>query len=124
LRAVGGLPAGVHPAAGVRMARDEPALHFLYTQINALNPARSLSALGTLLSAAGAPTAADAAGLGIPVLFIAGEEDVVIPPRMLSIAGACFPNARLELVPAAGHSVYFERPAVFNEIVEGFLSRR
>ncbi len=124
LQAVGGLPAGVHPAAGVRMARDAPALHFLYTQINGLNPARSLSALGTLLGAAGAPTAADAARLGIPVLFIAGEEDVVIPPRMLSIAGAYFPNTRLELVPAAGHSVYFERPAIFNEIVERFLNGR
>jgi 3-oxoadipate enol-lactonase len=64
------------------------------------------------------------ATLDIPVLFVAGEEDVVIPPRMLSIAAACFPNARLELVPAAGHSVYFERPAIFNEIVERFLSRR
>ena len=123
LQAVGGLPAGVHPAAGVRMAREEPALHFLYTQIAGLNPARSLSTLGTLLSAAGAPTATDVATLDIPVLFVAGEEDVVIPPRMLSIAAACFPNARLELVPAAGHSVYFERPAIFNEIVERFLSR-
>jgi 3-oxoadipate enol-lactonase len=124
LQAVGGLPAGVHPAAGVRMARGEPALHFLYTQIAALNPARSLGALGTLLSAAGAPTAADAARLAIPVLFITGEEDVVIPPRLLSIAAACFPNARLERVPAAGHSVYFERPVIFNEIVERFLNQR
>lgn len=121
LQAAGELPAGVHPAAGVRMAREQPALHFLYAQINALNPARSLSALGALLSAAGAPTAADVSALDVPVLFIAGEEDVVIPPRMLAIAAGCFRKARLESVPAAGHSVYFERPMVFNEIVERFL---
>lgn len=124
LQAVSGLPAGVHPAAGVRMAREEPARHFLYTQIAGLNPTRSLSTLGTLLGAAGAPTRADTAALDIPVLFIAGEEDVLIPPRMLSLAAACFPNARLELVPAAGHSVYFERPALFNEVVERFLNQR
>ena len=121
LQAAGELPAGVHPAAGVRMKREQPALHFLYEQINALNPARSLSALGALLNAAGAPTAADVGALDVPVLFIAGEEDVVIPPRMLAIAAGCFRNARLESVPAAGHSVYFERPAVFNAIVERFL---
>ena len=37
-------------------------------------------------------------------------------------AAACFPNARLERVPAAGHSVYFERPARFNELVAAFLA--
>ena len=121
LRAAGDLPAGVHPAAGVRMAREQPALHFLYAQINGLNPARSLSTLGALLSAAGAPTVTDVGALEVPVLFIAGEEDVVIPPRMLAIASGCFRNARLESVPAAGHSVYFERPSVFNEIVERFV---
>jgi 3-oxoadipate enol-lactonase len=122
LQAAAGLPAGVHPAGGTRMAQEQPALHFLYTQINALNPARSLNALGTLLSAAGAPTAADVHALDVPVLFIAGEEDIVIPPRMLEIAAGYFRHARLQPVPAAGHSVYFERPTVFNEIVERFLT--
>jgi len=121
LQAVGELPAGVHPAAGVRMRREQPALHFLYEQINALNPTRSLSTLGALLNAAGAPTVTDVGALDVPVLFIAGEEDVVIPPRMLAIAAGCFRNARVESVPVAGHSVYFERPAVFNAIVERFL---
>ena len=121
LQAAAGPPAGVHPAAGARMAQEQPALHFLYTQINSLNPARSLGALGTLLSAAGAPAAADLRALNIPVLFITGEEDIVIPPRVLEIAAACLPNARVESVPATGHSVYFERPTTFNAIVERFL---
>ena len=121
LQAASALPAGVHPAAGTRMAQEQPALHFLYTQLNALNPARSLNALGTLLRGAGAPTATDVHALDIPVLFIVGAEDIVIPPRVLEIAAACFRDARLESVPAAGHSVYFERPQVFNAIVERFL---
>jgi 3-oxoadipate enol-lactonase len=122
LQAMGGLPAGVHPAAGVRMAEEQPALHFLYAQITNLNPARSLTALGSLLSAAGAPTAAEVGALDVPVLFIAGAEDVVIPPRMLAIAAGYFRQARLEMVPAAGHSVYFERAATFNDLVGGFLA--
>ncbi len=121
LPAASGLPAGVHPAAGTRMAQEQPALHFLYNQINALNPARSLSALGTLLNAAGAPRSHDVGALDVPVLFLAGTEDIVIPPRILDIAVRWFRNARLEMVPAAGHSVYFERPEQFNAIVERFL---
>ena len=32
------------------------------------------------------------------------------------------PGARLARVSPAGHSVYFERPAAFNAIVDDFLS--
>lgn len=119
--AVGQLPAGVHPAAGARMAREQPGLHFLYTQINDLNPTRTLSELGTLLAGAGSPAPADVAAVAMPVLFITGDEDIVIAPRVCEIAARYFRNARVEHVPAAGHSVYFERPAEFNAIVERFL---
>ncbi|HUI25240.1 MAG TPA: alpha/beta hydrolase, partial [Candidatus Kryptonia bacterium] len=108
-------------AAGSRMHREQPALHFLYTQISDLNPARSLAELGALLRAAGAVTPDAVATLDLPVLFIVGTEDIVIPPLVLERAAAHFKNARVELIPAAGHSVYFERPAVFNAIVERFL---
>jgi pimeloyl-ACP methyl ester carboxylesterase len=123
-QAAAAVPAGVHPAAGARMAREQPALHFLYNQLNALNPARSLDGLGTLLSAVGAPTASDVGALDVPVLFLAGEEDIVIPPRILEMVAGWFPQARFEAVPAAGHSVYFERPEQFNAIVERFIGHR
>ena len=32
------------------------------------------------------------------------------------------PAARLVPVPAAGHSVYWERPVVFNRLVDEFLA--
>jgi pimeloyl-ACP methyl ester carboxylesterase len=73
------------------------------------------------LASAGAPTAADAAGLNIPILFIVGEQDEVIAPAVIEAASKCFPNARLERVHSAGHSVYWERPARFNELVGAFL---
>ena len=121
MQAAGALPPNVHPAAGVRMAREQPALHFLYTQINGLSPARTIEQLRILLAAAGAPTPNDVAALDVPVLFIAGEEDIVIPPQVCEIASRYFHRARVEPVPSAGHSVYFERPDAFNAIVERFL---
>lgn len=116
------LPAGVHPAAGPRMAEEQPALAFLYAQLDALNRPRTQPELLALLAAAGAPAAAEVAKLDIPVLFIVGEEDFVIPPAVIEAAAKLVPGARLERVPAAGHSVYFERPARFNELVEEFLA--
>jgi 3-oxoadipate enol-lactonase len=117
-----GWPAGVHPAAGARMYREQPTLHFLYAELSALNAVRTPPEMGAILRSAGAPTPAEVASLLVPVLFIAGEDDDLIPPRVLELAAACFPDARLERVPAAGHSVYFERPQVFNQIVDRFLA--
>jgi 3-oxoadipate enol-lactonase len=122
--AVAALPPGVNPAAGARMAREQPALHFLYTQISALNPAYSVAELMGILRAAGAPPASAARDLRVPVLFVAGEEDVLIPPAVLAHAATHFPDARVVRVPEAGHSVYFERPAAYNAIVDRFLAGR
>jgi pimeloyl-ACP methyl ester carboxylesterase len=118
------LPEGVHPAAGGRMYQEQPALHFLYTQISDLNPVRTLAEMGEIIRAAGTVTPDAVASLTQPVLFVIGEEDIVIPPRALELAAGHFKGARIESVPRAGHSVYFERPARFNEIVDNFLSAR
>ena len=112
-------PGDVHPAAGERMHRDQPALHFLYQEIAALNDA---DAVPRAMRAVASVTAAEASSLAMPALFIAGEEDVVIPPRLIEIAATHVPSARFELVPGCGHSVYFERPAVFNAMLEKFIT--
>jgi len=116
------LPADVHPAAGPRMATEQPALAFLYAQLDALNRPRTQQELLAILAAAGSPSWDEAAKLSLPVLFIAGDEDMVIPPGVIDAAAACIPGARVERVPAAGHSVYFERPDRFNALVAEFLA--
>jgi pimeloyl-ACP methyl ester carboxylesterase len=116
------LPPGVHPAAGARMFREQPDLCFLYAEIDALNPPRTPQELRELLRAAGTPSLDDLARLTMPVLFIAGEEDAVIPPRILEIVAARVHGARLARVPEAGHSVYFERAAAFNAVLDSFLT--
>lgn len=121
LSRLGGLPPGVHPAAGVRMANEQPALHFLYKQIADLN-AHALTDAGRFIREAGATPLARATEIKIPTLVIAGEEDILIPPTLLAHVARAFPHGRLEHVPRAGHSVYFERAAAFNDIVDRFLS--
>ena len=117
------LPAGIHFGAGAGMAKEQPALAFLYGQMEALNPPRTAQEMRANLAAAAAPTEEEAHALQTPVLFLIGEDDVVIRPVILEAAASCFPNASVAHVPAAGHSVYFERPQRFNDLVGEFLLR-
>ena len=63
------------------------------------------------------------ARISSPVLFIAGGADLAAPPTMMRHVAAHVPNAELLVVPDAGHSVYWERPNMFNESIVGFFSR-
>jgi pimeloyl-ACP methyl ester carboxylesterase len=119
--ALAALPPGVHPAAGERMFREQPVLHFLYTEVQALSAQRSFEEMNAIIRAAGTVTPDELSGFDIATLFITGEEDVVIPPSVIDLAAALFPRARVERVPNAGHSVYFEHADAFNAVVERFL---
>ena len=59
--------------------------------------------------------------LAMPVLFITGDEGWVFPPAAGPALAALAPKGRAVRVPAAGHSVYFERAAQFNQLVESVL---
>jgi 3-oxoadipate enol-lactonase len=117
----GSPPEGVHPAAGARMLREQPDLAFLYGEIDALNPPRDRKEIGRVILSCGRVNAEEAGSLAVPVLFIAGDEDIVIQPAILEAVVPLFPNARIERVPEAGHSVYFERADAYNALVERFL---
>ena len=69
-----------------------------------------------------APTPEDLATLNVPVLFIAGgEEDRSTPLELMQMAQEVIPGSSLIRVPEAGHSVYYERPDIFNFLVHSFL---
>jgi 3-oxoadipate enol-lactonase len=114
-------PLGVHPAAGERMAREQPALAHLYWQISELSlPAfREEVRKRIVEQRRRAPSLLRA--LPMPVLFITGDEDWVFPAAAGPALARLAPKGRAVRVPAAGHSVYFERAARFNELVEGIL---
>jgi pimeloyl-ACP methyl ester carboxylesterase len=112
---------GVHVAAGARMAAEQPALHLLYRHIDDMNAHLDKEAIRKRLYALRTRAPEELAAAGCPVLFIAGDEDVLIPPFAADIIAAVVPGARAVHIADAGHSAYFERAQVFNRHVAEFL---
>lgn len=115
------LDAGVHPAIGARGAKEQPALHYLYRALDTLSAGLDKEALRKRLHAARDKAPEVLASVTTPTLWITGEEDLVFPSFVAPGLAARMPKGRHVSVPRAGHSAYFERPAVFNEAVGAFL---
>ena len=113
---------GIHPAGGERMAREQPAQHLLYRHIDDQNAALDKGALGGKLMAIRTRAPEDLKRINCPILFISGDEDIVIPPFAADALARDTPGAKVEHIPDAGHSAYFERPARFNKFVETFFA--
>ena len=114
--------AGIHVAAGARMAAEQPALHLLYKHIDDQNAGLDKMALRQRLFDGRVRPPSDLARVGCPVLFISGDEDIVIPPFAADAIARVVPRVKVVHIPDAGHSAYFERAAVFNRAVEAFLA--
>jgi len=59
----------------------------------------------------------------IPTLILVGEHDI---PDVHAHAGAInagIPNSKREIIPRSGHLIPVEQPELFNEAVNGFLSK-
>ncbi|WP_100812321.1 alpha/beta fold hydrolase [Microbacterium sp. BR1] len=65
-------------------------------------------------------TAAGLAQIGIPTLFIAGDEDLLSPPQIMGILASHVPGSQLTVIPQTGHSSYWEKPDEFNRSVDAF----
>jgi pimeloyl-ACP methyl ester carboxylesterase len=116
---------GVRRALAPGFARREKEKAFLYRQIRLLNEegpnrlhteeqvmrARALER-DTQVAASREALAA----IRVPVLFIGGEHDEVMPPPLMEVACGLIPGAQMVVAPEAGHSVYFEQPDTFNRI--------
>jgi pimeloyl-ACP methyl ester carboxylesterase len=103
------------------MAREQPALAQLYWQISEMAPASFREDVRGRIRELRKRPPALLAELPMPVLFITGEEDWVFPPAAGPALAALAPKGRAVRVPAAGHSVYFERAAQFNDLVRSVL---
>ena len=109
-------------SAGFR--QNQPALAFLYAEIGRLAPPIRESLEDLLLNQDGPSLVelADLAVYKIPTLVIVGDEDLLVPPVVGHMVAAHLPGAKLEVVAGAGHSVYFEKPAEFNALLDAFLA--
>jgi 3-oxoadipate enol-lactonase len=115
---------GISPPAGERMAMEQPELHFLYQAMTNASGAFDREELRNRTAAMVIRPADVLRGFSMPTLFITGMEDNVRFPSFVADGlAALMPNAKVEHVPKAGHSVYFQRPEVFNGLVDNFFSK-
>jgi pimeloyl-ACP methyl ester carboxylesterase len=59
----------------------------------------------------------------VPTLLLTGDADLYSPPPVLRLFAARIRNAESVIVPGAGHSTYWEQPAIFNQTVLEFIGR-
>jgi pimeloyl-ACP methyl ester carboxylesterase len=97
---------------------SRPDLAFLFRQMGTFNTA-TMQDLRNLNS--DGPTVAELNAAPFPILLLAGEKDAVLSPATVRRAGSLLTNARVEVVPDAPHSMYWETPDLFNDAVGRFL---
>lgn len=118
------LARNILPAGGAHMAATQPALHQLYAQIDAASAGLDKEAVRARISAMRIRPPTDLIAARCPVLFIAGGEDVVLPPFAGALVAPLIPGARVAPIVEAGHSAYFECAEPFNALVDAFFAEQ
>lgn len=59
----------------------------------------------------------------MPVLVVTGDGDLYTPPSMARLVHSRIQGAEFSLIPDCGHSAYWERPEIWNELVLGFIKK-
>jgi pimeloyl-ACP methyl ester carboxylesterase len=63
------------------------------------------------------------AKLRVPMLLLAGDADLYIPPSLLRMVAQQLPGSEMVLIREAGHAAFWEQPRAFNDAVLDFLRR-
>jgi 3-oxoadipate enol-lactonase len=117
-------PGGLREHALARPFEEaNPALATLYRQLNALNPPRPKELLGRPPSTYRGSQHENLGTLGVPILFLVGEHDLITSPAMIREAHGLIPGSEFHEIKGAGHSAYFEAAAEWNALVGAFLDR-
>jgi pimeloyl-ACP methyl ester carboxylesterase len=104
-------------------AEREPELALLYRHVRSINPPRPRDFLAPspqLRNYRGS-TAGRLLDAGVPLLWIVGEQDRVVPAELVRISHEITPGSRYVEILDAGHSAYFERASAWNAEVLGFV---
>jgi pimeloyl-ACP methyl ester carboxylesterase len=60
--------------------------------------------------------------IAAPTLVLTGDDDRVIPAASSEVLHERIPNARLEVIPGAGHLFFIDKPGETLALLEGFLA--
>lgn len=101
-----------------------PDLAWLYQRLNALNPRRPRTFLAPSpgMSRWRGSSMPLLRRLGLPVCFVVGQHDMIVPSSAVRTAHEAMPGSRFVEIANAGHSAYFEQPQAYNRAVLGFLA--
>jgi 3-oxoadipate enol-lactonase len=103
---------------GPTFTHAQPAMSYLYTALASFNDTN----VRTLRGEQPMTSLDELDACGVPVLFVAGVEDVLFPPQEIEAAQRSMQHAEFIAIEDAGHSAYFEAPHAFNERVFDWLS--
>ncbi len=67
------------------------------------------------------PAASALPKVSVPALYIYGERDDLIAPRMVTRAKQLLPHLQVVVYPETGHASFFEQPERFNQDLERFV---
>ncbi len=104
---------------GPTFREREPERTALYAAIASFNAANRHNLGGR---AGPKVSAEDLSATGVPILFLVGEDDVLMPASQITAFQRLVAGSKLVVVPHAGHSAYFEEPDAFNDAVLDFLA--
>jgi 3-oxoadipate enol-lactonase len=62
-------------------------------------------------------------GLEMPTAVVVGDEDYATPPDMARVLQSGIPGATLQVIPAARHLTFVERPDVVADALSELLDR-
>lgn len=114
---------GILNAIGFEMAKEQPALAYLYEQIYNLTPYSYKEFIRDDIKRTRNLSPEILKNLQIPFLFLTGEKDVLFAPTGAIALASVMQNADSFCFKNSGHSVYFERAELFNQTVNKFLSK-
>jgi pimeloyl-ACP methyl ester carboxylesterase len=67
--------------------------------------------------------APDLARIRVPVLIVQSEHDEFIKPEHAQYLARSIPGAQLRVLRGVSHFAPLQRPALFNEVMLGFVAR-
>lgn len=116
-------PKGALRAISPKFTREHPEKAFLYRQIMRSNPPHGPDFLKVPKHLWGISTHERFIELETPVLYLTGDEDVIVHPETIKIASRLVTQSELFVFQECGHSTYYEQPKTFNSTVHDFLKK-
>ena len=104
---------------GESFRQNHNAKTVLYQQLNSFNQTHRGNLLGAYSDSKVSP--AQLAELKLPVMFIAGQDDVLFPIKAIRLVQEQVSGSFLVEIDDCGHSAFYEKPVEFNDSLLSFL---